>query len=141
LIHSCGSRGSSCCAATVSTTHRLNYQPTSNDVSSSSKAWSPDRESRMVAGNRPRGRRIVVERRGEGEEEARRGDGGHQEYTPEAPEGVRSAERQRRRRWRRWGCGGVPTADESPLVLYSILSEAFFNAIRKNCQGSFAVVR
>ena len=31
LIHSCGSRGSSCCAATVST---------SNDVSSSSKAWS-----------------------------------------------------------------------------------------------------
>jgi hypothetical protein len=27
LIHSCGSRGSSCCAATVSTTHRLNCQP------------------------------------------------------------------------------------------------------------------
>ncbi len=40
LIHSCGSRGSSCCAVTVSTTHRLNCQPTSNDVSSSSKAWS-----------------------------------------------------------------------------------------------------
>ncbi len=40
LIHRCGSRGSSCCAATVSTTHRLNCQPTSNDVSSSSKAWS-----------------------------------------------------------------------------------------------------
>ena len=40
LIHSCGSRGSSCCAATVSTTHRLNCQPTSNDVSSSSKTWS-----------------------------------------------------------------------------------------------------
>ncbi len=40
LIHSCGSRGSSCCAATVSTTHCLNCQPTLNDVSSSSKAWS-----------------------------------------------------------------------------------------------------
>jgi hypothetical protein len=40
LIHSCGSRGSSCCAATVSTTHHLNCQPTSNDVSSSSKTWS-----------------------------------------------------------------------------------------------------
>jgi hypothetical protein len=37
--------------------------------------------------------------------------------------------------------GGVPTADKSPLVLYSILSEAFFDAIQKNCQRSFAVVR
>ena len=141
LIHSCGSRGSSCCAATVSTTHRLNYQPTSNDVALHPKHGPPTENRGMVAGNRPRGRGIVMERRGEGEEEARRGDGGHQEYTPEAPEGVRSAERQRRRRWRRWGCGGVPTANESLLVLYSILSEAFFDAIRKNCQGSFTVVR
>ena len=40
LTHSCWSRGSSCCAATMSSNHQ-NLQPlTSNDVSNSSNAWS-----------------------------------------------------------------------------------------------------
>ncbi len=41
LIHSCGSTGSSCCAATVSPKHCQNLQPlTSNDISTSLNAWS-----------------------------------------------------------------------------------------------------
>jgi len=41
LIHSCGSKGSSCCTATVSPKHCQNLQPlTSNDISTSSNAWS-----------------------------------------------------------------------------------------------------